>query len=65
MQLRKDIPSYINYEGEKLNVSYFGQPQTCTYCNDPTQKVIDRPSKRQRRWQTVINMPITTNPSEP
>jgi hypothetical protein len=33
MQLRKDIPSYVSFDGEKLPVNYLGQPPTCAHCS--------------------------------
>jgi len=32
MTIKKDIPSFINIDGEKFNVSYRGQPRACNRC---------------------------------
>ena len=50
MQLRKDIPSYVSYEGEKLPVNYLGQPQTCAHCSSLEHLASACPSRRPRRW---------------
>ena len=32
IELQKDIPSFLYFDGEKLEVNYLAQPQTCSVC---------------------------------
>lgn len=34
MTVKKNIPSYVTIDGERTNLSYFGQLQTCKYCSE-------------------------------
>lgn len=34
MTVKKNIPSYVTIDGEKTNLSYYGQQQTCKYCTE-------------------------------
>lgn len=45
-ELEKDIPSFIFFEGEKLQISYQGQPQTCSVCQSLAHRAIDCPTRR-------------------
>lgn len=35
MIVKKNIPSYVNIDGETTMVAYFGQQHICRYCNEP------------------------------
>ena len=45
-ELDKDIPSFIFFQGEKFQVNYVGQPQTCSICQSPSHKASDCPNRR-------------------
>ena len=45
-EIEKDIPSFIYFEGEKLQITYQGQPQTCSMCQAHTHRAGDYPTRR-------------------
>ena len=51
MDIVKNIPSWLLVEGTKINITYMGQPPTCSECNSPDHKYFECPSKRKRRWE--------------
>ena len=45
MILNKNIPSFITIKGIRLNVTYQGQPRTCSKCDDPSHEARNCGSK--------------------
>ena len=41
MSINKHIPSFITIKGIRLNVTYQGQPRTCSKCDDPNHEARD------------------------
>lgn len=54
-ELDKDIPSFIFFEGEKLQVNYLGQPQTCSICQSPSHRAGDCPIRRPLNTSPVYD----------
>ena len=46
IELERDIPSFIEYEGERLIVNYMDQPPTCAICHSTAHEVGECPRRR-------------------
>ena len=55
MELERDIPSFIYFEGEKLQINYLGQPQTYSLCQSPAHRAGDCPTHRAPSTSTNYN----------
>ena len=62
MTIKKDIPSFINIDGEKFNVSYRGQPRACNRCGSLDHLIANCP---QVTWvkSKEPNTSTETNPT--
>ena len=74
IEIEKDIPSFIYFEGEKLQINYQGQPQTCSVYQSLSHRAGECPTRRHPNSSPTydqhfprinqINTPVT-QPNNP
>ena len=49
-ELENEIPSFIYYEEEKIQINYQGQPQTCSLCQALSHRAADCPTRKPQNY---------------
>ena len=49
-ELENEIPSFIYYKGEKIQINYQGQPQTSSLCQALSHRAADCPTRKPQNY---------------